>query len=102
MRNFGKIASPKFIVNFYRGDPKAVKPMTHGAGPIEPGGVWNERSTAFGLKDGVNEILIVLDPANLVEELDESNNRALLRAIVRDGRIIEESRNIAKPGGLLK
>jgi len=38
-----------------------------------------------------NEILIVLDPANLVEELDESNNRALLRVIVRDGRIIEES-----------
>jgi len=49
-----------------------------------------------------NEILIVLDPANLVEELDESNNRALLRVIVRDGRIIEESRNIVRPSGLLK
>jgi len=49
-----------------------------------------------------NEILIVLDPANLVEELDESNNRALLRVIVRDGRIIEESRNIVRPSSLLK
>ena len=91
IRNYGKVTSPKFIVNFCRGDPKAVKPVTHGAGPIEPGGVWNERSLAFGLKDGANEILVVLDPANLVEELDESNNRALLRVIVRDGRVVEES-----------
>jgi len=91
IRNYGKVTSPKFIVNFCRGDPKAVKPMTHGAGPIKPGGVWNERSLVFGLKDGANEILVVLDPANLVEELDESNNRVLLRVIVRDGRVIEES-----------
>jgi beta-lactamase regulating signal transducer with metallopeptidase domain/tetratricopeptide (TPR) repeat protein len=91
IRNHGEVASPKFIVNFYRGDPNQVKPMTHGAGPIEPCGVWNERSRPFGLNEGINEISVVLDPANLVEESNETNNNALMEIVIKDGRLIEKS-----------
>ncbi len=91
IRNIGGAASPKFIVSFYRGDPATSRPMIHGAGPLKPGQTWNESSSDFGLKEGDNEVHVALDPADLVEELDETNNRAALRVVVRDGQIVEQS-----------
>ncbi len=90
--NYGKVTSPQLVVCFCRDVPGQAKPMIHGAGPIEPGKVWNERSSDFGLKEGVNEISVVLDPADLVEELNESNNSALLRVDVKDGRFVRSER----------
>jgi hypothetical protein len=90
IRNYGKVTSPALLVSFCRDVASHVKPTIHGAGPIEPGKVWDECSSSFGLKEGVNEVSVVLDPANMVEELNESNNRALLRVVVEDGRIVEK------------
>jgi hypothetical protein len=90
IRNYGKVTSPAFLVSFCRDVTGHVKPTIHGAGPIEPGKVWSERSSSFGLKEGVNEISVVLDPANMVEESEESNNRAVLRVVIRDGQIVEK------------
>ncbi len=91
IRNQGTAACPKIAVHFYRGDPDIANPMMHGAGSIEPGQTWNESSSQFGLREGDNEVCVVLDPANLVAEPDEANNRATLRVIVRDGGITEQS-----------
>ena len=91
IRNKSKGVSPKFGVYFYQGDPGEVKPMTHGAGPIEPGDVWNECSMPFALKEGTNQITAIIDPDDLVAESDEKNNRASLEITVKDGRIAEET-----------
>lgn len=92
IRNVGIAVSPQFIVGFYQGDPGMSKPIIHGAGPIEPGKTWSEQSGQFGLTEGVKEVHVVLDPADLVEERDETNNRATLRILVKDGKIAEKSR----------
>ncbi len=91
IRNRGVATCPKIAVHFYRGDPEIATPMMHGAGPLEPGQTWNEVSSQFALREGANEVHVVLDPGNLVAEPDETNNRATLRVVIRDGRIAEQS-----------
>jgi beta-lactamase regulating signal transducer with metallopeptidase domain len=90
IRNKGAEESPKFGVDFYRGDPNVVKPMTHEAGQIKPGKVWNKGTMPFALKEGTNEITVVLDPANLVEESNEANNRASMEVVIKDGQVVEK------------
>jgi hypothetical protein len=90
IRNKGTKESPKFGVNFYRGDPNETKPMTHEAGPIKPGKVWNERSMPFALKEGANEIAVLLDPDNTIGESDRTNNEASMKVVVKDGKIVEK------------
>lgn len=94
--NQGDKTSPRFRVKFYRGDPannldERGKPHSgfHNAGPIKPGDGWNECTRPFALAEGVNEMVVVLDPDNLVAETDETNNRASLRAVVSAGKITE-------------
>jgi beta-lactamase regulating signal transducer with metallopeptidase domain len=105
IRNRGRAASPQFIVDFYLGDPKTAKPMIHGAGPIQPDGVWNESSQPFGLKEGVNQVQVALDPAGMVDELDRTNNRVLVTVEVHDGQIVKQqagpiaAQNLEKKGG---
>jgi beta-lactamase regulating signal transducer with metallopeptidase domain len=94
IRNKGKSESPGFGVYFYRGDPNHVKPMTHGAGPIKPGDVWNEGFMPFALKEGVNKITVVLDPTNAVNETDKTNNVAELTVVVKDSKIVEKSQEL--------
>ncbi len=91
IRNRGVAACPKIAVYFYRGDPEIATPMMHGAGPLEPGQTWNEVSSQFALREGANEVSVVLDPGNLVAEPDETNNRATLRIVIRNGQITEQS-----------
>ncbi|MGD0551089.1 MAG: M56 family metallopeptidase [Sedimentisphaerales bacterium] len=90
IRNRGRTESPKFGVNFYRGDPNNVKPMTHGAGPIKAGDVWKEGSMPFALKEGTNEIAVLLDPDNTIGEPNRTNNEASMTVIVKDGKIVEK------------
>jgi hypothetical protein len=97
IRNKGSQEAPPFRLNFYQGDPANNldlhgKPQTgsHGAGPIKPGDVWNESSSPFALKEGLNEIVVVLNTDRSVTESDETNNRASMKVVVEDGRIIEE------------
>jgi len=89
--NQGKFVSPEFPVNFYHGKPDQVEPKTHRAGPIEPGDVWREGTVPFALKEGVNEIVVVLDPYDKVEESNETNNSALLQVVVRQSKIVEKT-----------
>jgi hypothetical protein len=91
--NRGRTVSPEFPVFFYCGDPNQVEPRTHYAGPIEPGDVWNERTEPLALKEGVSQILVVLDPYDKVPESDEANNCASLKIVVNEGRIIETDVN---------
>lgn len=90
IRNKGDRVSPKFGVYFYRDYPDKKKPMTHGAGPIKPGDIWNEVSMPFALKEGVNELWVVIDPHDKVAESDETNNRAHMRVSLRQGIIVEK------------
>jgi uncharacterized membrane protein len=96
IRNKAEGVSPKFGVYFYQGDPSDVKPMTHGAGPIEPGDGWNERSMPFALKEGTNQIIAIIDPDDSVAESDENNNRAWIRLIVNEGRITNKTTGFGK------
>ncbi|MHC4618321.1 MAG: M56 family metallopeptidase [Planctomycetota bacterium] len=91
IRNKGRDASPQFPVYFYVGDPDAVEPITHAAGPIKPGGAWNERSGNFGLRDGASVISVAVDPHNAFAESDETNNRAWLSIVVENGSIVKQS-----------
>ncbi|UCD27435.1 MAG: hypothetical protein JSV03_09925, partial [Planctomycetota bacterium] len=91
IRNKGDSISPEFPVYFYRVYPEKKKPMTHGAGPIKPGNVWNERSMPFVLKEGVNNIDVVIDPDNTVVESNENNNSASLKVIIKEDKIVEQS-----------
>ncbi|MHC4623735.1 MAG: M56 family metallopeptidase [Planctomycetota bacterium] len=97
IRNKGKDASPQFPVYFYVGDPDAVEPITHAAGPVKPGGVWNERSGNFGLREGANLISVAVDPHNTFAESDETNNRASLSVFIEAGRIVEKSVSYSLP-----
>jgi hypothetical protein len=90
IRNRGRTESPKFGVNFYRGDPNEVKPMMHQAGPIKPGGLWHEGAMPFALKEGTNEIAVSLDPDNTLGESDRTNNEASMKVVVKDGKIVEK------------
>ncbi|MFC1677884.1 CARDB domain-containing protein [Planctomycetota bacterium] len=92
--NQGKVISPEFPVNFYHGNPEQVEPKIHHAGPIEPGDVWRESTVPFALKEGVNEIFVVLDPYDKVKESDETNNSASLRVIFNEGQIVETDTKI--------
>jgi beta-lactamase regulating signal transducer with metallopeptidase domain/Tfp pilus assembly protein PilF len=98
IRNKGSQEAPPFRLNFYSGDPANNlnlhgKPQTgsHGAGPIKPGDFWNESSSPFALKEGLNEIAVVLDIDQSITESDETNNRAFMRLVVKDGNIKENS-----------
>ncbi len=96
IRNKGKGVSPKFGLYFYQGDPSEVEPMTHGAGPIEPGDVWNARSMPFALKEGTNQVIAIIDPDNSVAESNETNNRAWIRLIVNEERITDKITGFGK------
>ncbi len=90
IRNKGSAESPSFGVYFYRGDPNEVKPMTHGAGPIKAGDVWREGSMPFALKEGTNEITVILDPTDEIGESNETDNEASMKVVVKDGRIVDK------------
>jgi len=80
IHNYGNTATPQFKVIFYAGDPgekgRKVYPGHHNAGPIMPGGTWNEGTLPFTLNEGETEIFVTVDPDNMVDELDETNNKA--------------------------
>ena len=102
IRNRGGAESPKFRVNFYQGDPNEVKPMTHEAGPIKPGDVWNEGSMPFALKEGTNEIAVLLDPDSVIGESDRTNNEASMKVVVKDGKIVEKKVSYSSAKGISK
>jgi beta-lactamase regulating signal transducer with metallopeptidase domain/tetratricopeptide (TPR) repeat protein/outer membrane lipoprotein-sorting protein len=98
IRNKGSQEAPSFRLNFYQGDPAnnlnlhgKLQTGWNGAGPIKPGDVWNESSSPFALKEGLNEIAVVLDTNQSIAESDETNNRALMRVVVKEGQLIENS-----------
>jgi hypothetical protein len=93
IRNKGSVSSPEFRFYFYQGDPRQSEPVDHSAGPIKPDDIWNAVSAPFALKEGINEIVVVLDPHNQVKESDETNNRTWLHIILEEGQIIETDAN---------
>ena len=97
IRNRGPAASPQFPVHFHIDDPDLNRPITHSAGPIEPGAVWNEGSMPFALREGTNTFQVVIDPRDAIAECDESNNRAFLRVRFEKGRIVETRSGLGEP-----
>jgi len=87
IHNKGNTATTQFKVLFYAGDPskkgRKVYPGHHNAGPIMPNGTWNEGTLPFTLNEGETEIFVVVDPDNLIDESDETNNKA---SVVVPGR----------------
>ena len=80
IHNNGNAATPEFKVIFYAGDPdkkgRKVYPGHHNAGPIMPGGTWNEGTLPFTLNEGETEIFVIVDQDNVTDETDETNNKA--------------------------
>ena len=80
IHNNGHMLTPRFKVIFYAGDPdkkgRQVYPGHHNAGPIMPNGTWGESTLPFTLNEGETEIFVIVDPDNIVDELDETNNKA--------------------------
>ena len=98
IRNTNNIVIPKFRLNFYRGDPDNnldlagnVQAGSYGAGPLKPGMSWGARSLGFHLPDGQYEFTVVLDFDNGIAEIDENNNRAVLKVKIENGRIADKS-----------
>jgi hypothetical protein len=94
IHNRGTEDSPSFKVLFYAGDPEEGGRrlhrdiIYHSAGPIEPGGVWRETTRPVAPGQGIEEIVVVIDPENTVQETDETNNRASVA--------IEEAQNLVQ------
>ena len=102
IRNKGEGTSPKFRVCFYKNDPERKKPMNNSAGPIKAGEVWNEGSMPFALKEGTNEIAVVLDPDNTIGESDRTNNEASMKVVVKDGKIVEKKVSLSSAKSMSK
>ncbi|MHC4487969.1 MAG: PDZ domain-containing protein, partial [Planctomycetota bacterium] len=89
---------PKFKLRFYRGDPSDnldevgnLHSGWHEAGPVETSKSWNECTRDFHLPDGQHEFHVVLDFDDSVSEVNEGNNRTVLRVTVSDGRIVDKT-----------
>jgi len=82
IHNYGDTATPQFKVIFYAGDPgkdgRKVYPGHHNAGPIMPRGTWNEGTLPFTLNEDDTEIFVIVDPDNMVDESNETNNKAFV------------------------
>ncbi len=94
VRNQGKTVCPKMDARFFKQDPGSeakslIGGAVHGVGPLEPDQQWNEMCSPFRLKEGDTRITFTLDPDNVVNETDEGNNGASLRATFKDGRVVE-------------
>jgi hypothetical protein len=95
--NRGTATAPAFRMNFFRGDPKdnlnlhgKAQTGSHGAGPIKPGEFWNESSRPFSLKEGINQLAVVLDTDNSIAETNALNNSAEIKVLFENGKIIEK------------
>ena len=44
----------------------------------------------FALREGTNEIAVLLDPDNTLGESDRTNNEASMKVVVKDGKIVEK------------
>ena len=98
IQNNSNLTIPRFKLRFYRGDPGKnldeagnVQEGWHGAGPIEPGKGWGERTYGFHLPDGQYEFSVFLDCENDISEIDEDNNRAVLQVKIENGQIADKS-----------
>jgi hypothetical protein len=78
IRNKGTAPTPEFGVYFYAGDPQQNGRLLarHAAGPIMPGGTWNEYNPQLRLAPDEDTIVVLIDPEDRVKELDEMNNKA--------------------------
>ena len=98
IRNTNNLTLPRFKLRFYKGNPSNnldeagnVQESWHNAGPIEPGKSWGERTFPFVLLDGQYEFNVHLDFDNSISEIDENNNRAVLKVKIENGRIADKS-----------
>ncbi len=98
IHNTYNIVIPEFKLRFYRGDPRdnldetgSVQKGCCGAGPIQPGKWWGENTLGLHLPDGEYEFTVMLDFDNDITEIDENNNRAVLKVKIENGRIADQS-----------
>jgi hypothetical protein len=100
LRNKGSVPIPRFRVNFCAGDPDKDGRLlsAQAAGPIMPGGSWAEGTHPQRLKPGENTISVVVDPGNIVEESDETNNKASQTVSM----LVSESKKVDKVGAIQK
>jgi beta-lactamase regulating signal transducer with metallopeptidase domain len=98
IHNTYNIVIPAFKLRFYRGDPRDnldetgnVQKGWYGAGPIQPGKWWGENTLDLHLPDGQYEFTVVLDFDNDIAEIDENNNRAVLKVKLENGRLVDQS-----------
>jgi hypothetical protein len=61
---------------------------SHGVGPIKSGDTWNESSLPFALKEGENQIAIVIDPEGAAHEGVPMERSADLVVTVKDGKVV--------------
>ena len=78
IHNKGSLPSPQFRVHFYAGDPDEGGRLLsrNNSGPIMPGGDWGEGTYPFQLDSGEDTVSVVVDVLNIVDESDETNNKA--------------------------
>lgn len=107
IKNDGDIVIPEFKLRYYRGDVENNLDEVgnthngwHGAGPIEPGKQWNERTRDFHLPDGEYEFSVVLDYDNAISETDENNNTASIKVVIKDGQIKSSEPHVQVEGEL--
>jgi beta-lactamase regulating signal transducer with metallopeptidase domain len=90
VRNNGTVESPKFDVYFYRNDPSHLQPMKNQGGPLKDGETQGEACLPIALKEGINELSVIIDPDNKIAESNEMNNEASMKVVVKDGKIVEK------------
>ena len=79
VQNKGTAATRAFKILIHANNPETVLPAEYYVGaPLYPGETWRETSMPFKLGQGENSFTVRADIDDWIEEIDESNNSAIL------------------------
>jgi len=87
--NTSDVPVGQFSLYFYVNDPDKKHPKHHMAGPIQPGGRWNEGTRPVALREGLNTLEVVIDSKHDIAELNETDNELMIQVEIKEGQVVE-------------
>lgn len=77
----------RFSIYFYINDPLRKNPRTHEGGPLRPKGTWHEMAPHLELKEGSNQVEVVIDVDDRIPETNEYDNLKAIQVVVQNGKV---------------
>lgn len=91
LKNAGDEPTPKYRVKFYRNQAERENQSYNNAGPIEPGGTWNEMTGPIALKEGENQIKVEVTPeAGAAAGTERAVHEAEMTVTIKNGAIVSK------------